>query len=51
VRGELTRLVAARGWELLELHTVGLSLEEVFMRVVAGEEHAPQIVESVQESA
>ena len=49
VRGELTRLVAARGWELLELHTIGLSLEEVFMRVVTGEEHAPQIVESVQE--
>jgi ABC-2 type transport system ATP-binding protein len=51
VRGELTRLVAARGWELLELHKAGLSLEEVFMRVVAGEEHAPQIVESVQETA
>jgi len=51
VRGELTRLVTARGWELLELHKAGLSLEEVFMRVVAGEEHAPQIVESVQETA
>src|SRR5215470_3322017 len=46
VRGDLTRLAAARGWELLELHTLGLSLEEVFIRVVAGEEHAPQIVES-----
>src|SRR6267142_2264347 len=51
VRGELVRLVAGRGWELLELHQVGLSLEEVFIRVVAGEEHAPQIVESVQETA
>jgi hypothetical protein len=51
VRGDLTRLVAARGWELLELHTLGLSLEEVFIRVVAGEEHAPQIVESVQETS
>ena len=51
VRGELTRLIAARGWELLELHKVGLSLEEVFIRVVAGEEHAPQIVESIQETA
>jgi ABC-2 type transport system ATP-binding protein len=50
VRGELVRLVAGRGWELLELHQVGLSLEEVFIRVVAGEEHAPQIVESVQET-
>jgi ABC-2 type transport system ATP-binding protein len=51
VRGELVRLVAGRGWELLELHQVGLSLEEVFIRVVAGEEHAPQVVESVQETA
>jgi len=51
VRGELVRLIAGRGWELLELHQVGLSLEEVFIRVVAGEEHAPQIVESVQETA
>src|SRR5262252_1764587 len=50
VRGDLTRLVAARGWELLELHTLGLSLEEVFIRVVAGEEHTPQIVENVQET-
>jgi ABC-2 type transport system ATP-binding protein len=51
VRGELVRLIAGRGWGLLELHQVGLSLEEVFIRVVAGEEHAPQIVESVQETA
>jgi ABC-2 type transport system ATP-binding protein len=51
VRGELVRLVAGRGWELLELHQVGLSLEEVFIRIVAGEEHAPQILESVVEQA
>ena len=51
VRGELVQLVAGHGWTLLELHQVGLSLEEVFLRVVAGEEHAPQIVESVQETA
>ena len=51
VRGELVRLVAGRGWELLELHQVGLSLEEVFIRVVAGEEHGPQVLESVVETA
>ncbi len=51
VRGELVRLVAGRGWELLELHQVGLSLEEVFIRVVAGEEHAPEVLESVVETA
>jgi ABC-2 type transport system ATP-binding protein len=38
VRGDLAEVVRARGWRLLELHQVGLSLEEVFIRVVAGEE-------------
>jgi ABC-2 type transport system ATP-binding protein len=38
VRGEIVGLAAARGWPLLELHQVGMSLEEVFIRVVAGEE-------------
>jgi ABC-2 type transport system ATP-binding protein len=38
VRGELVKLAAARGWALQELHQVGMSLEEVFIRVVAGEE-------------
>ena len=38
VRGELAQLVTSRGWTLRELHQVGMSLEEVFIRVVAGEE-------------
>src|SRR5205809_6706875 len=38
VRGELVNLAASRGWMLQELHQVGMSLEEVFIRVVAGEE-------------
>jgi gliding motility-associated transport system ATP-binding protein len=38
VRPELVALVTSRGWRLLELHQVGMSLEEVFIRVVAGEE-------------
>jgi len=38
VRGEVVQLVAARNWRLLELHQVGMSLEEVFIRVVAGEQ-------------
>ncbi len=38
VRAEVVQLVAARGWRLLELHQVGMSLEEVFIRVVAGED-------------
>jgi ABC-2 type transport system ATP-binding protein len=38
VRSELVQLVLNRGWSLQELHQVGMSLEEVFIRVVAGEE-------------
>ena len=39
VRGPIAQLVAERRWELLELHQLGMSLEEVFLRVVAGEEY------------
>jgi gliding motility-associated transport system ATP-binding protein len=39
VRGEVVQLVSAHAWRLLELHQVGMSLEEVFIRVVAGEQH------------
>jgi ABC-2 type transport system ATP-binding protein len=40
LREELGRLVLVRGWRLIELHQAGLSLEDVFIRVVAGEEAA-----------
>ena len=40
VRSEIVQLVAARNWRLLELHQVGMSLEEVFIRVVAGEQES-----------
>jgi ABC-2 type transport system ATP-binding protein len=38
VRAELSRLAAAQKWDLLELRRIGMTLEEVFIRVVAGEE-------------
>jgi ABC-2 type transport system ATP-binding protein len=38
VRAELSRLVAGQKWDLLELRRIGMTLEEVFIRVVAGEE-------------
>ena len=38
VRADVVQLTTARGWRLLELHQVGMSLEEVFIRVVAGEQ-------------
>jgi hypothetical protein len=40
VRAEIFRLAAERTWELKELRGVGTTLEEVFMRIVAGEETA-----------
>jgi ABC-2 type transport system ATP-binding protein len=45
VRGEIVQFVTGRGWRLLELHQAGMSLEEVFIRVVAGEE-APEAAEA-----
>jgi ABC-2 type transport system ATP-binding protein len=39
VRGEIFQLAAQQRWMLLELRPVGMTLEEVFMKIVAGEEH------------
>jgi gliding motility-associated transport system ATP-binding protein len=38
VRAEIFKLAAGQRWDLLELKRVGMTLEEVFIRVVAGEE-------------
>ena len=40
VRAEIFQLAAQQRWDLLELKRVGMTLEEVFIRVVAGEETA-----------
>ncbi len=50
VRPDLVRLVTGRGWALQELHQVGMSLEEVFIRVVAGEQE-PHEAGAVEEGA
>lgn len=42
VRREVAQLVAQQRWGLLELRPVGMTLEELFMRVVAGEEEAEE---------
>jgi ABC-2 type transport system ATP-binding protein len=39
-RPQLAQAVVERGWDLLELHTVGMSLEDVFLELTT-EEHAP----------
>ncbi len=33
VRAELARSIVSAGWDLLELHTTGLSLEEIFLQL------------------
>jgi ABC-2 type transport system ATP-binding protein len=40
VRGEIFQLAAQQKWELRELRRVGMTLEEIFIRIVAGEESA-----------
>ena len=40
VRAEIFQLAAQQRWDLLELKRVGMTLEEVFIRIVAGEEAA-----------
>jgi ABC-2 type transport system ATP-binding protein len=47
VRGEIFQLAAQQKWVLLELRQVGMTLEEVFMRIVAGEETAADGVAGV----
>jgi len=38
IRSELFQLAAGQKWRLLELRRIGMTLEEVFIRIVAGEE-------------
>ncbi len=40
VRAELARAVVESGWNLHELHTVGLSLEEIFLQLTGGDQAA-----------
>ena len=39
LRGEVVQLAQSRGWKLLELHQAN-TLEDIFMRVIGGEEEA-----------
>src|SRR3989442_5559197 len=42
VRGEIFALASQQRWSLLELKRVGTTLEEVFIRIVAGEQAADE---------
>jgi ABC-2 type transport system ATP-binding protein len=44
IRAQISQTIVAAGWKLLELRTVGLSLEDIFMQVVAGETEGPRNV-------
>jgi ABC-2 type transport system ATP-binding protein len=41
IRGELARAVVGAGWELMELHAVGLSLEEIFLQLTSSSSPPP----------
>jgi ABC-2 type transport system ATP-binding protein len=43
VRRDVAQLAAQQRWALLELRALGLSLEDMFIRVVAGEEHEEEM--------
>jgi len=51
VRGEIFQLAAQQKWELRELRRAGMTLEEVFIRIVAGEETVGDETPAVEPSA
>ena len=42
VRGDLARAVVEAGWDLNELHTAAMSLEDIFLQLTAEQEPAPK---------
>ena len=51
IRAEIFRLAAEQKWELRELRRVGNTLEEVFIRIVAGEDTGADGAAPVAEAA
>jgi hypothetical protein len=45
VRSEIFQMAAQQKWSLQELRRVGMTLEEVFIRVVAGEDTAEAVAQ------
>jgi ABC-2 type transport system ATP-binding protein len=48
VRRDVAQLVAQQRWGLLELRALDLSLEDVFIRIVAGEQHDEVIADAAE---
>ncbi|MGH7358937.1 MAG: hypothetical protein ACREJR_08995, partial [Candidatus Rokuibacteriota bacterium] len=51
VRRDVAQLAAQQRWPLLELRALGLSLEDLFIRVVAGEEHEEAMADDAAPAA
>ena len=51
VRPELARAVIESGWQLNELHGMGLSLEEIFLELTASKDEAEAVSEPVAQEA
>jgi hypothetical protein len=51
IRREVAQLVAQQRWGLLELKALDLSLEDVFIRIVASEEREEAMTDDVAASA
>ena len=51
IRREVAQLVAQQRWGLLELKALDLSLEDVFIRIVAGEEHEEAMADDAAATA
>jgi ABC-2 type transport system ATP-binding protein len=49
VRDDIARFVVTQGWGLLELKTVSMTLEDVFLRLTQHEEGMPESAAAVQE--
>ncbi len=51
-RPAIARLVVARGWDLVELRTLAVNLEEIFLEVTQrGDDAAPAAAESEETHA
>jgi hypothetical protein len=51
IRGDLARAVVEAGWNLNELRSAAMSLEEIFLQLTGGEKTEPQPAPPAEEPA
>jgi ABC-2 type transport system ATP-binding protein len=49
VRPDVARAVVSAGYDLVELHPIGMSLEEIFLQLTREEPSPPEVAEEVEE--